>query len=210
MATKTENKPTPSPREQSRALFREAILKAAEEEFLRAGFHKAKMTRIATAAGMASGTLYNYFDSKEKLFEAIVDSSRNDVLAAITTAYQTKDPIERIHNLVAALLDYLLEHRLLLNIYIQLGATELYELRPNNQKEIEFRQYFRQCLIQTMDEAKSMQTLKTDIPSEELATALGGLVQGFICQWAESDCASDLSENSSLILRIFLHGVKSI
>jgi len=50
---------------------RTAILKAARTTFLRDGYASAKMSDIASEAGVAPGTLYLYFDSKESLATAI-------------------------------------------------------------------------------------------------------------------------------------------
>jgi AcrR family transcriptional regulator len=51
---------------------REAILDVAEEVFLEEGFAAASMSEIAARLGGSKGTLYNYFKSKDELFEAYV------------------------------------------------------------------------------------------------------------------------------------------
>src|ERR1700731_428462 len=51
---------------------REAILDVAEDVFLEEGFAAASMSTIAARLGGSKGTLYNYFKSKEELFEAFV------------------------------------------------------------------------------------------------------------------------------------------
>ncbi len=48
------------------------ILQAATEEFSENGFAGAKIVDIATRAGVAKGTVYIYFNTKEEIFEAIV------------------------------------------------------------------------------------------------------------------------------------------
>jgi AcrR family transcriptional regulator len=50
---------------------RRQILDGAHAVFLSRGFDGASMGEIAREAGVSKGTLYVYFDSKEKLFEAI-------------------------------------------------------------------------------------------------------------------------------------------
>ena len=50
---------------------RENIINAAIEEFREQGFLGAKTTSIAKRANVSSRTLYNHFESKEALFEAI-------------------------------------------------------------------------------------------------------------------------------------------
>jgi AcrR family transcriptional regulator len=51
---------------------REAILDVAEQVFLEHGFGAASMSEIAARLGGSKGTLYNYFKSKDELFEAYV------------------------------------------------------------------------------------------------------------------------------------------
>jgi AcrR family transcriptional regulator len=51
---------------------RDAILDAATEVFMDVGFAAASMSMIAARVGGSKGTLYNYFKSKEELFEAYV------------------------------------------------------------------------------------------------------------------------------------------
>ena len=77
---------------------RRQIMEGARAVFLAQGFDGASMGEIARQAGVSKGTLYVYFDSKEALFEAIVeeeclaqaeqvfalDSSDHDVEAVLT------------------------------------------------------------------------------------------------------------------------------
>ena len=51
---------------------REAILDVAQDVFLEEGFAAASMSEIAARLGGSKGTLYNYFKSKDELFEAYV------------------------------------------------------------------------------------------------------------------------------------------
>jgi AcrR family transcriptional regulator len=52
---------------------RRQILDGARKLFLDLGFDGASMGEIARAAGVSKGTLYVYFDDKNRLFEAIVE-----------------------------------------------------------------------------------------------------------------------------------------
>ena len=49
-----------------------ALLDAAGEEFGEKGFHEASISRITQRAGVAIGSFYTYFDSKEALFTTLV------------------------------------------------------------------------------------------------------------------------------------------
>lgn len=54
----------------NRDLRRERILQVAREVFFEEGYASASMSTIAARLGGSKGTLYNYFRSKEELFEA--------------------------------------------------------------------------------------------------------------------------------------------
>jgi AcrR family transcriptional regulator len=55
---------------------RRQIMEGAWAVFLAAGFDGASMNDVARVAGVSKGTLYVYFDSKEKLFEALIREER--------------------------------------------------------------------------------------------------------------------------------------
>lgn len=52
---------------------REQVLDAAEQCFRAEGFHGASMARIAMAAGMSVGHIYQYFESKDAIIIALCD-----------------------------------------------------------------------------------------------------------------------------------------
>lgn len=51
--------------------IREAIIEKAKTEFLKHGFEKASVRKIAKEAGTTIGNFYNYFNSKEEIFYVI-------------------------------------------------------------------------------------------------------------------------------------------
>ena len=53
----------------------QAILRAAEREFLARGYDGAKTTAIAEAAGVTHALLHYYFRTKEKLYERVVENA---------------------------------------------------------------------------------------------------------------------------------------
>ena len=69
--TAVESEPL-SKRELQKEAKRTALIDAALTVFSRVGFAAAKMDDVAEEAGVSKGTVYLYFDSKEKLFEEMV------------------------------------------------------------------------------------------------------------------------------------------
>ena len=62
-------------RERSKVANRHAILDAAREVFCELGYGETTVRDIIGRTGLASGTFYNYFRSKEEVFEALSDDS---------------------------------------------------------------------------------------------------------------------------------------
>ena len=60
---------------------KQRILRAAREEFLRHGYGQAGLRRIAAAAHVTTGAVYNHFGSKHGLFDAIVRGPADLLLA---------------------------------------------------------------------------------------------------------------------------------
>ena len=65
---------------------REQILDVALEVFANAGFHGASMNEVADAVGVTKPVLYQHFDSKRDLYQALIDEVGSRLLASITKA----------------------------------------------------------------------------------------------------------------------------
>src|ERR1700754_1086281 len=52
---------------------RDRILQAAVKVFARNGFHATRVSEVAKAAGVADGTIYLYFESKEELLFSLFE-----------------------------------------------------------------------------------------------------------------------------------------
>jgi AcrR family transcriptional regulator len=58
---------------------RDEIMAAAKEVFARKGFHDTTIADIAKQAGLAYGSIYWYFDSKDELFHALMGTIRYSI-----------------------------------------------------------------------------------------------------------------------------------
>lgn len=75
------------------------ILRSATRVFLKEGFDKTSMRKIATAAGVSVGTLYLYFENKDQLFYAVQDVAFNHFLNYMKPLMDIADPAERLEKL---------------------------------------------------------------------------------------------------------------
>lgn len=73
------------------ALRRTQILDAAAQVFAERGFHRTTVRDVAKAAGVADGTIYNYFENKTALLLGILDRLNEAERQAIELAAQATD-----------------------------------------------------------------------------------------------------------------------
>ena len=62
---------------------RRSLLAAAAAEFAQAGYQRASLNRVIGECGMSKSSFYHYFDSKEALFDAVVDECGTALLDAL-------------------------------------------------------------------------------------------------------------------------------
>lgn len=79
---------TPCPRERARDARRHAILEIASASFMEEGYAATSMSAIAARVGGSKGTLYNYFPSKEALFQAVMREECSAEAIAMTSLSQ--------------------------------------------------------------------------------------------------------------------------
>lgn len=77
----------------SRDQRRETIIEVAREVFLEEGYAAASMSTIAARLGGSKGTLYNYFRSKEELFEANIRSGCARIAADMFDPFMHERPV---------------------------------------------------------------------------------------------------------------------
>jgi AcrR family transcriptional regulator len=108
-------------RERFRIETRDAILSAAEGALAEHGA-RAKMEVIAAAAGIAVGTLYNYFDDRQELVDALLELRRGELIARLDAALESSGQLPFARQLEAFLgagLRHFHEHRSFIALLVQ-------------------------------------------------------------------------------------------
>jgi len=74
----------------------ETLVRAAREVFSRDGFVDARIADIADEAGVAHGTFYSYFESKEQIFRAVIHELELDLAKTRPNSNDNLPPAARI------------------------------------------------------------------------------------------------------------------
>ena len=73
-----------------------SILKAAEAVFAEKGYEKAKVAQIARRAGVAEGSIYDYFENKENLLISISSHRLTALTRQLTAPPDSTSPLSRL------------------------------------------------------------------------------------------------------------------
>jgi len=115
------------------------IINSAMEEFSKNSYHKASTNRIVEKAGISKGSLFNYFKSKERLFEALEIFSIKEISNAIVEKLNWKEPdlLKRIKEIVIIKLDVCREYPYLIGFAKRINANKsIEELKETYEKYV--------------------------------------------------------------------------
>jgi AcrR family transcriptional regulator len=84
---------------------RAALISVATELFAANGYEATAIPAVLQAAGVSRGALYHHFESKEALFEAVLESVEAGVMARVTrSATAAREPLDALRRGCAAYL----------------------------------------------------------------------------------------------------------
>ena len=159
---------------------RERILVAAERIFARHGFFAARVSEIAREAGVADGTIYLYFKSKDDLLISLFENRMKQVNDQLRQAIAGKPPAEQL--------------RAFIHTYLQLVSDEptaaevlTIELRQSTKfmKEYDNPQFadFLRMLGGIIADGQARGELDAAIPSHIAARMIFGIVDELALAW---------------------------
>lgn len=105
---------------------RRLILTSAAAEFARSGFVAAKVDSIAARAGISVGSLYQYFETKENCFLAVLENGVEELQARLDEVLSTAaEPWQRIEAIVRLIPEHSRRHAEVLRLYHEIGGEGL-------------------------------------------------------------------------------------
>jgi AcrR family transcriptional regulator len=132
---------------------RTAILQAATYAFATKGFRETSTTDLAEMTGVAEGTVFYHFGSKEKLFLAVLDHVRRELEHAFAASLESAEVGSGLAMLEEAAAFYLRLAGDKPELFLILHRNDAYELsRSNEQCRAELEKIFN-CLVGIFQEA---------------------------------------------------------
>lgn len=184
---------------------REAILRAAIKVFAGKGYFSSKVADIAGEAGIADGTVYLYFKSKDEILHSIFDRAMAEFiedgrreLADITS------PVERIRRVAQLHLERLGSDRDMAIVFqVELrGSTKFME----EFSAAGFAQYL-DIIRETIEGGQREGIFRDDIKPIVCAKILYGALDEMVTNWVLSKRTYPLAPMADQVLKIFFGGV---
>ena len=114
--------------EEIRNKTRRLILDNSLKLFANKGFHGTSISDIAKAAGISKGLAYNYFESKEKILNAIFEEAINAGNILEEQLKNITDPYEKIAFIIQAMFDYIRNEEEFWRLYFAMSLQpEIFE-----------------------------------------------------------------------------------
>lgn len=192
--------------EQTKQTTRSRLLDAAAEEFARHGVGGANVNTISVSAGLAKGTVYNYFDSKETLFLAVIEHACGLAAEAARMVPEPATSRERLRAAVAAEVEWARTHEAFARVLVRELLTTGTFLYP---AVLEAAAPFRARLGEVIEDGQRRGGIRTDLPAEQLGLVLLGLTELALVQhWGSGGAWPAYREIPDLVARLFLEGAE--
>lgn len=184
---------------------REAILRAAITVFAHNGYFNSKVADIAREAGVADGTVYLYFKSKEEILHSVFDRSVEEALAEAKEKIESiSDPREKLRQIAYLHLERLGANRDLAVVFqVELrGSTKFME----EFSAAGFAEYLT-LIRSTFEEGQQAGLFRLDLNAKVVSKILFGALDEMATNWILSKRRYKLAPMADQVLDIFLNGV---
>lgn len=193
--------------EQARARNRARLLESAAVAFARDGLDRANINEISLASGLAKGTVYNYFASKEALFLAVVEQACEWAAGHAADPGPAAPVRERLRALIASDMAWAAEHEAFARVLVRelfAGQPEMYA------RVVEAAAPFIGQVDAVLRDAVARGEVRADMPSGEMALVFSGLgMLGLAQHWGSGGGWPALEEIPGFVVDLFLDGART-
>ena len=192
--------PPPAPK-------RDAILRAAIDTFAERGYFNAQVADVARAAGVAAGTVYLYFKSKDDLLISIFERSMRDGLSrGRESVADLDDPPERLRRLARGHLARLGNDRNLAVVFqVELRQSTKFMERFSSTLLRDYLGLIREAIA----DGQRQGLFRTDIKPTSAAKMLFGALDEMATNWILSKRRYSLEAEADEVVDFFLNGARA-
>lgn len=184
---------------------RDAILRAAIDVFASRGFFNAQVADVARAAGVAAGTVYLYFRSKDDILMSLFERTMKEALEEGRGATAgVQDPAERLRRFARVHLGRLGRDRNLAIVFqVELRQSVKFMERFSSSL---FREYLGQIRAAIVD-GQQTGLFRPEVNATTAAKVFFGALDEMATNWILSRRRYSLESDVEPVLDLFLRGV---
>lgn len=185
---------------------RQRILESALRVFASKGFFGAKVSDVAEEAGVADGTIYLYFKSKDDLLISLFEEQMSLVNAELGRAVAAEsDPGEKLRRFIRAYLELVEKNpRAAEVLTIELRQSAKFMKQYSNPRFAEFLK----LLGSVIDEGQKRGRFRPEIPPPVAARALFGMLDELALVWVSRKDKLDIRKASEWVCGLVLEGLE--
>lgn len=187
---------------------REAILRAAIKIFARKGYFNSKVSDIAAEAGIADGTVYLYFKSKDEVLRSVFDRAMEEAIDdGRRELAPISDPVEKLRRIAEIHLERLGSDR-------DLAVVFQVELRGSTKFMEEFSATgfatYLDLIKVTIEEGQRAGLFRKDVKAILAAKIFYGAIDEMVTNWILSKKSYPLKPLAAEVMKIFLGGLRAV
>ena len=185
---------------------RDAILRAAIDVFAERGYFNAQVADVARAAGVAAGTVYLYFKSKDDILISIFERGmRASLDEARERVAPITDPRERLREFARLHLRRLGQDRNLAIVFqVELRQSTKFMERFSSTLLRDYLGLIREAIAEGQKHGAFRQDLKPTVAAKVLFGALDEMATN----WILSNRRYALEPEADAVVDIFINGVR--
>ncbi|HXI11081.1 MAG TPA: TetR/AcrR family transcriptional regulator [Thermoanaerobaculia bacterium] len=184
-----------------------SIQEAAMKVIARKGYELATMNAIAEEAGVAKGTIYLYFESREDLLKKTGESAFGELNGLVTAAIDSHPDLEgRLGAVVRANLGFFEENREFFRIYLAF-ADRACEFQKRAHHPL-YRDYL-QTLTRLLEDA-IVRNEARKVEPHRAAVLIGAMLRGMVLQRLADREKTDLDADVEFIVSVLLNGLEKV
>jgi TetR/AcrR family fatty acid metabolism transcriptional regulator len=164
---------------------RTVILDAALRAFVKRGYPQTKVAEIASEAGVAEGTLYNYFPSKEDLLLALFDEKWSGIINEIKKKIaRLEDPNKKLKAIFSQVVMMFRKNRQLAELFmVDIKQSSIFLNNYTINRIVEFLDLIEEVL----EEGKRKGMYRKDLDTRVAKMVIFGSAQGILLSWVLSE-----------------------
>lgn len=182
-------------------------MNAATKVFAEKGFFQSTVAQIAKEAGVADGTIYLYFKSKDDILVQFLDYKIKQVFGRFREEVEKADTaVEKLHNLVRAHLDEFQRDRNMAILY----QSETHQRTRLTEAQIrEMSDMYLDVVTEIVEQGQQEGSMRQSLYLWLVKRFILGAVDEVINTWIHSGGKFDLVSMAEPLVALFIEGIGS-